>query len=188
VADQIAYNAHDLDDGLKSGYIKLKQIRNVSIWKEIEAEVKEEMAGLSDEMRIYKIVRRFIRQQVIDVIHESEKKIREAGVSSVEDVRKASTLVIFSSPMLSRQKELRSFLEENLYDHYKVVKIREKSKRYIEALFKTYLKDLRQLPPNFRARVKYDSEEQVVCDYIAGMTDRFAQDEYSRLFMPYAKM
>jgi dGTPase len=188
VADQIAYNSHDLDDGLKSGFIKLKQIRNVAIWREIETEVKEEMTGLSDEARIYKIVRKSIAQQVIDVIHESEKRISEAGVNSVEDVRKVPTLIIFSPPMMSRQKELRDFLEENLYNHYKVVRIREKSRRYIEALFKAYIKDLRQLPPNFRARVKESSEEQVVCDYIAGMTDRFAQDEYTRLFMPYAKM
>lgn len=188
VADQIAYNAHDVDDGLKSGYITVEQIRSVSMWREIEAEVKEEMSGLSEEMRIHKIVRKFIAKQVTDVINESERRIREAGVNSVEEVRKAPTLIVFSPPMLSRQQELRAFLEENLYNHYKVVKIREKSKRYIEALFKAYLKDLKQLPPNFRARIKYDSEEQIVCDYIAGMTDRFAQDEYTRLFMPYAKM
>lgn len=95
------------------------------------------------------------------------------------------TIVKFSPEQSALQRELKEFLFSHLYNHYKVIKMCNKARRYIEALFNIYIKDPRQLPPDFS---RYENKYQAVCDYIAGMTDRFAQDEYERLFMPYTKM
>ena len=193
VADEIAYNSHDLDDGLKSGYITLDQLKHVTLWDEIYSKVKSDLKTVNETLCIHKTIRELINRQVIDVINYTDHKIKELGIKSVSDVRCRSKvtsplLVKLSPKEMELQHELKDFLYNNLYLHYKVDKMKNKAKRYIEALFNSYIKDLKQLPPDFASRLKDVDKYQVVCDYIAGMTDRFVQDEYERLFMPYTKM
>jgi len=186
LADEIAYNAHDIDDGLKSGNITLEQILDsVPLFRELY----EKAFHIKDrEKRVYEAIREFIGMQIHDVIENSLEMIKKAGVESVDDVRECDVLIDFSPEMREKNGILKKFLYENLYTHYKVIKMQEKAKRYIEALFNVYMENLKQLPPQFYAMLEEFPPERVVCDYIAGMTDRYAQDEYARLFYPYTRM
>lgn len=185
IADEIAYNAHDLDDGLKSDYIKLDQLKKVDLWSDIYEQTDEK---LDKQGRIYMAIRNFIKIEVIDVIETSLDNIKENKIKSLRDVYAKCPLVKFSDKLEKLNRELKNFLMENLYKHYKVIKMQEKSKRIIDALFSIYIKETNQLPPQFHKTVPEFGKERVICDYIAGMTDRFAQYEYERLFFPFKKM
>jgi dGTPase len=185
VADEIAYNAHDLDDGLKSHYIQLDQFKNVTLWNEIYQKTDPE---LEKQERIYMAIRNFIKIEVKDVIETSLNNINKNKIDSLKDVCSNPPLIEFSDKLEKLNRELKKFLMENLYQHYKVIKMQEKSKRIIESLFSIYLKEINQLPPQFQKMIPEFGKERVICDYIAGMTDRFAQYEYERLFLPFKKM
>ncbi len=185
VADEIAYNAHDLDDGLKSNYINLEQLKKVTLWSDI---YKKTDPKLDKQERIYMAIRNFIKIEVIDIIETSLNNIKENNIKTLKDVYANPPLVKFSDKLEKLNRELKNFLMENLYQHYKVIKMQEKSKRIIEALFSIYLKETNQLPPQFHKTIPEFGKERVICDYIAGMTDRFAQNEYERLFFPFKKM
>ncbi len=186
VADEIAYNSHDLDDGIKSGYITVKQLENIPLFNDIYDSVKKD--NISEEKAIARTIRRLVALQTTDVLIETEKNISEFNIKSLDDVRSHNLIVNFSPQMLEKQKVLKIFLYKNLYSHYKVLKMQLKARKYVIDLFRRYLEDPRQLPPDYLTRIEEYTPEEVVCDYIAGMTDRFAQDEYERLFIPYAKM
>ncbi|MCK4595483.1 HD domain-containing protein, partial [candidate division WOR-3 bacterium] len=186
VADEIAYNSHDLDDGIKSGYITVKQLENIPLFNDIYHSVK--IDNISEEKAIARTIRRLVALQTTDVLIETEKNISEFNIKSIDDVRSHNLIVNFSPQMLKKQKVLKNFLYKNLYSHYKVLKMQLKARKYVIDLFRRYLEDPRQLPPDYLTRIEEYTPEEVVCDYIAGMTDRFAQDEYERLFIPYAKM
>lgn len=185
LADEIAYTSHDLDDGLKAGYLNLSDLQGVELWREIYDGIDQ---GIGEEKRIRISVRTLIGSQITDLIETTNGRLSELPVDSVDKVRDEPILVSFSGQMAKKDKELKGFLLNNLYCHYKVIKMADKAKRYIKDLFSTYLKNLRQLPPDFQKLTDEWMPERVVCDYIAGMTDRYAQDEYTRLFIPYAKM
>ncbi len=185
LADEIAYNAHDLDDGLKSKYLKLKQLAEVELWKSIFDKVNPD---LSEQDKIYAAIREFIKLEVNDSIENSSRMIEERNIKNLQDVYSSEPAIRFSRKLESPNRQLKDFLRENLYRYYKVVKIQEKSKRIIEVLFTIYIKNINQLPPQFIKMIDEFSEERVVADYIAGMTDRFAQDEYERFFFPFTKM
>ncbi|MBN1693887.1 deoxyguanosinetriphosphate triphosphohydrolase [candidate division WOR-3 bacterium] len=184
-ADEIAYNAHDLDDGLKSNYIKLNQLRKVPFWSDIYEKTDSK---LEEQERIYMAIRNFIKFEVRDVIVTSLNNIKANKIKSLKDVYDNPPLVKFSENLEKLNRELKDFLMENLYQHYKVIKMQEKSKRIIDALFSIYVKETNQLPPQFQKTIPEFGKERVTCDYIAGMTDRFAQYEYERLFFPFKKM
>lgn len=185
ITDEIAYNAHDLDDGLKSKYINLEKLNEVSLWKSIFDKIDRD---LSNQYRIYVAIREFIKFEVNNVIENSERLIKGKDIKNLQDVYSANPLIKFSSDLESLNREMKDFLKENLYRHYKVIKMQEKSKRIVESLFTVYLKNINQLPPQFLEMVDEIGKERVIVDYIAGMTDRFAQDEYERLFFPFTKM
>jgi dGTPase len=185
IADEIAYNAHDLDDGLKSNYINLDQLRKVAIWNNI---YKKTASELDKQERIYMAIRKFIKIEVRDVIGTSLNNIKKNKIKSLKDVYDKPPLIKFSDKSEKLNRELKDFLMENLYQHYKVIKMQEKSKRIIDALFSIYIKETNQLPPQFQKTIPEFGKERVICDYIAGMTDRFAQYEYERLFFPFKKM
>lgn len=185
ITDEIAYNAHDLDDGLKSKYLNLEQLNEVSLWKSIFDKIDRD---LSNQYRIYVAIREFIKFEVNNVIENSERLIKGKGIKNLQDVYSANPLIKFSSDLESLNREMKDFLKENLYRHYKVIKMQEKSKRIVESLFTVYLKNINQLPPQFLEMIDEIGKERVIVDYIAGMTDRFAQDEYERLFFPFTKM
>ena len=185
IADEIAYNAHDLDDGLKSAYLKLESLRNVELWNNIYEKTDEKLAK---QERIYMAIRNFIKIEVINVIETTLKNLKENNIKTLPQVYSNPTLVKFSPDLEEKNRELKDFLMKNLYHHYKVIKMQEKSKRIIESLFFIYVKEPTQLPPQFQKTIPEFGKERATCDYIAGMTDRFAQYEYEKLFLPFKKM
>lgn len=188
IADEIAYNSHDLDDGLKSGIIALDQLNAVPLWRDFYSLTTDMHRSADREIIKRKTIRNLIGIQIKDVIEHCAALLEEKDISSLEEVRKSGTLIGFSDGMAEKNRELKDFLYQHLYRDYRVVKMADKAKRFIQDLFKVYTKNPAQLPPDYFERTRKNGVERVVCDYIAGMTDRFAQDEYNRLFEPYSKM
>ncbi len=189
IADEIAYDNHDLDDGLTSGLIKESDLENLSIWESIIKNIARKYTALSAEKRKYLIIRSLINLQVTDLIQETEKNILKRKLESYKDAQKIDKkIVTFSQDMLRLRKPLRAFLMERLYNHYRVVRMSAKAKRLIQELFRVYAENPKQLPDIVQERAKRDGVKRAVCDYIAGMTDRYASDEYKKLFDPYEKV
>ncbi len=189
LADEIAYNNHDLDDGLTAEMIKEESLEAISLWNNTYQEIRKKFPHSDRERRKYQTIKALINLQVTDLIAEAERRLEQTQVKSVEEVRTAPAFLISFSPRMSRKNdELKQFLFENLYHHYRVVRMTEKARRFIRELFETYLDHPRQLPPDTQEKLKEESPARVVCDYIAGMTDRFALNEYSKLFQPYERV
>ncbi len=188
--DSIAYDNHDIDDGLRSGYITLDQLQKLGLWKKARAAVKETYGRrLTSRVEHARTISLLINMEVMDLIEATSKMLRKRGVTSLDDVRNAKTiLVTFSPEMSALRNEVKDFLFHNLYRHYKAVRMAEKARRFIVRLFTEYERCPRQLPPEFHARLTHEDEYVVICDYIAGMTDRFCLEEYNRLFQPFARM
>ena len=189
VADEIAYDNHDLDDGLTSRLIKESELSKIEMWKQAQKKVSKQFSNLTDEVRKFQTIKQLINMQVTDFIKESEKRIHKFKISTVEDVRKAKQKIITSSQEIrNKRKPLRKFLFTKLYSHYRVVRMSDKARRFLEELFEVYLAKPEQLPPNTYSRLKKENVYRVICDYIAGMTDRYAQDEYKKFFEPYERV
>ena len=190
LADEIAYNNHDLDDGLTSKMIGRKQLENVSIWKKVTDEILRDTPSISGTMLKHAAIRRIINWQVGDLISNISMQLEEMGIQDRDALRAADRRVAeFSEEMTDLNRELKAFLMENLYSHYRVIRMSEKAQRIITDLFEAYLDKPRQLPPHVFAKIRNDeSVERVVCDYIAGMTDKFALDEHKKLFDPMEKV
>ncbi|MCX5700126.1 MAG: deoxyguanosinetriphosphate triphosphohydrolase [Candidatus Omnitrophica bacterium] len=189
IADEIAYDNHDLDDGLTSGLIKESDLENLAMWNRIKVSIPDKYSKLSPEKRKYLIIRSLINLQVTDLITETEKNIIKHKLKSYKDAKKIDKkIVTFSQDMLKLRRPLREFLMERLYQHYRVVRMSIKAKRFIQELFKVYIDNPRQLPAEIQKRISKDGVRRAVCDYIAGMTDRYALDEYKKLFNPYEKV
>ncbi len=189
IADEIAYDNHDLDDGLTSGLIDESDLRKMPIWTNILCQTGKKYAKIDVEKRKYLIIRSLINAQVTDIINQTEKNILSAKICSQEDVKKLKGKVVdFSRRMSGLRKPLREFLVEKLYRHYRVIRMSSKAKRFIKELFNHYTANPDQLPQGVAKRLKSEPTKQVVCDYIAGMTDRYALDEYKKLFDPYEKV
>jgi len=189
IADEIAYDNHDLDDGLTSDLIKEEDLTKLPIWSKLYAGIQYRRAEISDEMKKHLIIRSLIDMQVTDLIQETEKIIRKLKLKSYRDAKRHDKkIVAFSKEMLRLRMPLRKFLMEKLYNHYRVVRMSDKAKRFLEELFRVYVKRPTALPPQVQKRLGCDRVKRVVCDYIAGMTDRYALDEYKKLFEPYQKV
>ena len=192
LADAIAYNSHDVDDGLRSGFISIEQLRETRLFKTLYSKVEKEYPKLDNKRTIYEIVRRMIDEQIKDLIAESSQKILKASPQSIEDIRNfKGSLISFSEDMLEMHLELKRFLRENLYRHYRVHRMSHKAGNVISKLFDALLNDLRLMPPEYRekaqqgeAKVGESGRARIVSDYIAGMTDRYAIKEYKRIFDP----
>ncbi len=189
VADEIAYDNHDIDDGLTSGLIKESDLEKLKIWGNIYERISRKYAKIDAERRKYLIIRSLIDIQVTDLIGETEINIEKNKIKSHSDVKKTEEkLAAFSGEMTALRKPLREFLIKKLYCHYRVVRMSNKAKRFIQELFNVYIKSPEQLPPQIEKRLAADGVRRAVCDYIAGMTDRYALDEYKKLFDPYEKV
>jgi len=189
VADEIAYDNHDLDDGLASGLLKEQDLDGVSLWGDISRDFAGKYPKISSERKRYLIIRSLIDLQVTDLIQEIEKAIEESGINTSEQVKKRGEKIVkFSGRTQKLRAPLREFLSENLYRNYRVVRMSSKAKRFIKELFGVYADNPRQLPTMIQERISEYGVEAVVCDYIAGMTDRQALDEYKKLFDPYEKV
>ena len=189
LADEIAYNSHDLDDGLTAQLITEEGLREVKLWNETYREIERDFPQSDRERKKYQTIRFLINLQVTDLITETEKRLKNSEVQSVEGVRNAPhPLVSLSRQMKERNQELKNFLLKHLYQHYRVVRMRVKARRFIGELFRVYLTQPDQLPPDTQKKLAEESPARVVCDYIAGMTDRFALEEYNKLFQPYERV
>jgi dGTPase len=188
-ADEIAYNNHDIDDGLKSGYLTTRQLNQVEIWREVNENVVARFPDIDDERKKYQIISTLIGLFIRDLTVTTLANLREFNIKSLDDLRRVNRQLVSFSPDLSRKnRELKLFLMENLYRHYKVERMRVKAERYLMQLFETYSKHPTLLPQKYLKKMAVIGRERVICDYIAGMTDRFALDEFKRLFEPYERV
>jgi dGTPase len=189
LADEIAYNNHDIDDGLKARYLKPEDLIKVDLWADTYARVKEKYPSLPEDRQILQTISHLIGHLIMDLVDQTGVNILEAGISTQEVVRTHPVnLVKFSSETAERNRELKRFLYKNLYRHYKVERMRIKAERFLTMLFENYLQHPTLLPSSYQEKYEQYGRERVVCDYIAGMTDRYALDEYKRLFDPYERV
>jgi len=190
VSDEIAYDNHDLDDGLKSGLIVVEDlIANVDLWKGAYKKVESQYSNIDKERKKLMAIRQLINLQVIDLVETSMKNLKEKNILSLKDVReKGGGTVSFSLEIQEKRRELKKFLFNNMYKHYRVQRMCLKAKRFIRELFFEYVKNSCQLPPKKQQHIDKWGIERVVCDYISEMTDRYALDEYKKLFDPYEKV
>ncbi len=181
LADEIAYNNHDIDDGLRSGLIALKQIDAVPLFARHAAQVRHEFPQIAERRLIHETTRRMINSLIVDLIEETRRRIAEAAPQSIDDVRLGAALVAFSGPMRAEADQLKRFLSEHLYRHFQVMRMTEKSKRIVRDLFAAFRDEPRLLPADHRQRVEAEGP-RAIADYVAGMTDRYAIREHRRLF------
>ncbi len=186
LADEIAYTSHDLDDGLKADLLSVKELKQIKLWSSIYEKAAKEV---SEEEKIrYETIRSLINLLVNDLIVETERRLQHFQIKSVAEVREKENAVSFSSALEEEYRLLKQFLLERMYRHYRVIRMAEKARRVIESLFEVYTEESKQLPPSARESLKGEAISRIVCDYIAGMTDRFALEEYKKLFDPYTRV
>jgi dGTPase len=178
LADEIAYNAHDIDDGVRSGLITLEQLEGVDLFERFRRQTLREHPQLRGRRVLYEAIRRMLSAQVYDVIDATRAAIVLAAPRNVDDVRRASPLVKFSAEMSAASAALKQFLLHNLYRHPQVMAVTGQAKQVVRELFAAYMAEPAQMPADFAAR---SDLARSVADYIAGMTDRFAAREHERL-------
>ncbi|MBT7943509.1 MAG: deoxyguanosinetriphosphate triphosphohydrolase, partial [Alphaproteobacteria bacterium] len=185
LADDIAYNNHDIDDGLRAGLFSIRDLADVPLVGPIFAQVEKDFPGIDPSRHIHEAVRRLIGEMVSDLLTESRRRIDAAGVTSVDDVRKLDHPVIgFSGEMTKREAGVKAFLFENMYRHDKLNEMTAMARRVVRELFGLYLETPAFLPTDWQRKLDGVDDQgvgQMVADYVAGMTDRFALDEHRRL-------
>jgi dGTPase len=200
--DSLAYDTHDTDDALGIGLITLDELDAIELWRRCAEPVRQQYPNLNADAFRAAVIRDLIAQQVLDLIHETERRLAEHRITSVEDVRACATPLVGFTPELAAQKAaLERFLHERVYRHYRVRRMAEKGKTFLQHLFAAFIAKPELLPDNHlrrwakappRVRRPHDTPvlveepllERVVADYLAGMTDRYARQEYLRLFHP----
>ena len=190
IADEIAYDNHDLDDGLTSGILKEEALDELELWRHARQDVEGRWGAMDPELRWHQVIRILINRQVTDLVQASVERLKRLHIGSVEDVRACSErLVTFSDEMRALRTPLKGLLWKQFYHHYRVVRMADKAKRFIGELFHLYLKKPEQLPNTTRLRIGRGEEpHRVICDYIAGMTDRYCLEEYKKLFDPFERV
>jgi dGTPase len=183
LADEIAYNSHDIDDGLRSGLISIEQLEQVDFFARLWRDVQLAFPGLSGRRAIYETLRRLITALADDLIETSSARIAEFAPQHIDDVRAAPPLIRFSEGMRKDATELKRFLYANLYRHYKVNRMRVKASRIVRELFESFMAEPVLLPPDYQDKSgDVNKQARKIADYIAGMTDRYAIREHRRLF------
>jgi len=189
IADEIAYDNHDLEDGIANGLIGLSSLKAISLWNNAYSAVKAHDLGSTEEVLIFQTIRRLINSQVLDLLNETEKRIKKFKIKDFSRAKRLpERIVSFSKEMNQKRRPMKDFLMKNLYNHYRVIRMHDKAHRFIHDLFKTYLNRPEQLPPSAKSRLRKEGKYRVICDYIAGMTDRYALDEYKKFFEPYERV
>ncbi len=207
IADEIAYNNHDVDDGLRAGLISIEQLRKVALFEEQYCVIKNQFPDLAVRRVIHEVIRRMINKQVTDVLEVTQRRLIENEIKTLDDVKQfKEPLATFSGTMKNESLELKRFLRESLYRHYRVHRMTVKAEQVIRALFDAFIEDSRLLPPEPCGKIAEITEvkdaaaindsmghvsenkkidrARIVADYIAGMTDRYAIKEYERIFNP----
>ncbi|MNJ99662.1 Deoxyguanosinetriphosphate triphosphohydrolase [compost metagenome] len=188
LADEIAYNNHDIDDGLRSGLLTTAQLDEIEFYARHRHQVELAFPGITGRRAINETIRRMINALIVDVIETSQERIRSAQLKTIDDVRNAPALIAFSDGMRAEAALLKRFLRENLYQHYQVNRMTSKARRIVAELFDTFMREPNLLPPDYQQEHSdtpqaISAQARKVSDYIAGMTDRYAIREHKRLFM-----
>jgi dGTPase len=192
LADEIAYNNHDVDDGLRSGLISLEQLREIKLFNDQYEEVRTIYKDLDGRRLIHEIIRRMINRQIVDLVETSQDNLESLSPQNIDQVRQhGNVLINFSEQMKAANLELKQFLRNQLYSHYRVHRMTSKAQHIIQSLFEAFFDDPRLLKPEHQQNVYLmedkhgnDGRARAVSDYIAGMTDRYAIAEYRRIFDP----
>lgn len=181
LADEIAYNNHDIDDGLRSGLLQIEQMMEIGLFAHHASIVQTEFPKIGDRRLILETVRRMINFLIVDVIETSRVNIEASAPKDIEDVRGGPAMIAFSDGVRIEADDLKRFLRDNLYRHYQVQRMTSKAQRIVKALFEAFCADPGLLPSGHQARAQSD-QPRAIADYIAGMTDRYAMREHRRLF------
>ncbi len=183
VADELAYTSHDLDDGLRSGMITPSQLDGIALWEIVNESIGRRRSETLDDLSRHQIIRRLINFEITDLVQSIDRYLRKSKVSSSLDLQKLPFNVAgYSEDMYRRNRELKDFLFNKLYRHHRVVRMSDKSERIITDIFNMYQSTPSALPEAVQELIPQRGVERTICDYIAGMTDRFAIDEHLRLF------
>ncbi len=186
LADEIAYNNHDIDDGLRSGLLQLDQLAQVDLWRVHHASALAAHGPLEGRRLIHETIRRIINALIVDLIDTTRAALREhgpeQGPASADEVRGCGPLVGHSPEIAAQAVQLKRFLFQNLYRHYRVMRMANKARRVITGLFDAFSEDSRLLPPAYQSS-EATLQARLIAHYIAGMTDRYAHKEYRRLFV-----
>jgi len=184
VADELAYTTHDLDDGLRSGMITPSMLEGIALWETLRATFAWRGPELA-ELERHRMIRELVGLMVTDLIHATDERLRSSRVSSPLDIQKlGSNLVGHGEDMQRRNREIKDFLYKNLYTHFRVLRMAAKAERVISDLFGAFRAEPATLPTGMQAVIGQRGLERTICDYIAGMTDRFAIEEHRKLFDP----
>jgi dGTPase len=187
VADELAYTTHDLDDGLRSGMITPQMLDGIALWEILTGTLNWNGPILQDLER-HRMIRNLVGLLVTDMIQATDTRLRESGAKTVLDIQKLTYNIIgYSEDMQRRNRELKDFLFNKLYRHYRVVRMQVKAEHIVTDLFSAYLAEPLILPDHVQGWIPVRGLERTICDYIAGMTDRFAIEEHARLHDPYLK-
>lgn len=187
VADELAYNAHDLDDGLQSGLIHFSQMQDLEIWRRVVERIGWTGAYL-DEVSRHNIIRELVGQLVDDVLFESARRIETlAPQDSLDIQRHPDPVVLHSDEQQALNTALKDFLYQNMYRHFRIARMQTRAEHFIRALFASYVNEPRQLPGSYRVKLRDEPKHRVVADYIANLTDRSALREFQQLFDPISK-
>jgi dGTPase len=181
LADEIAYNNHDIDDGLRSGLLSIEQLEGVAAFAGHAREVRATYPGIGERRMVNEIVRRMINTLIVDLTTESARRIADARPSSIDDVRHSAPLIAFSAEVRKEADALKSFLLHQLYRHFRVMRMTAKARRIVTELFDAFFDEPRLLPVDHQQRAERD-KARAIADYVAGMTDRYAMKEHRRLF------
>ncbi len=184
-ADPIAYDSHDLDDGLRAGLFTIEELEKLALWRELRQRIQWDGSHFTTVLR-HEIIREMVGLLVSDVIATTSTILTEHGIDSPEKIEfHPSTIVQFSPHITEMVKELKRFLYDRMYRHYRLMRMQSKAERFVTELFEAYMKEPRMLPTETQERLEHSPLEQVVTDYVAGMTDRYALQEWQRLFDPF---
>ncbi len=187
VADELAYTAHDLDDGLRSGMLTPRMLEGISLWEILTDQIKWRGPEMEEVAR-HKLIRELIGMEVTDLVTTTDTRLKESSAKSPLDIQNLSYNVIgFSEEMSRRNREMKDFLYNKMYRHYRVVRMQVKAEQIVEEIFNAYRDEPSTLPGQFQAFIDQRGLERTICDYIAGMTDRYAIEEHQKLFNPLEK-
>jgi dGTPase len=189
VADRMAYDCHDLEDALGANLIGAKELSDLTLWREASDVILADRSVRNVFAIRRPVLTAILNRLICAAVDETTGRIREFNIDTVDDIRRRTSAIVgFSDAMEELLGELEGFLAQHVYRHYRLVRMDTKARRIVDALFEAYQQDTAMLPPRFAARVDEQGPDRVICDYIAGMTDRYCQDEYLRLFSPHQRV
>lgn len=193
ISDEIAYDNHDLDDGLKSGLLHEEDLTAVPLWAEAAIAVKVLFPNMDGEIARTQTVRYLINLQVSDVVKTAAERIKTFDVKDINSLEGlAKKIIDFSEAMNAKRGPFKDAMQEKLYNHYRVIRMSDKASRFLKSLFGIYRDRPKALPPQYYRQYCEGTDQrdryQVICDYMAGMTDRYALDQYKKFFEPYERV